>query len=639
MENNGKVYIAIDLKSFYASVECVDRGFDPLNTNLTVADPTRTEKTICLAVSPSLKAVGVGGRCRLFELIQAVKKINAQRKWKAPNRQFSGKSVFADELVANPALELDYIVAPPQMGRYEEVSSKIYSIYLRHIAPEDIHVYSIDEVFIDATDYLKQNNMNAHDFTMMLIREVLKETGITATAGIGTNMYLCKIAMDIVAKKMKPDKDGVRIAWLTEQRYREKLWEHTPITDFWRVGAGYARTLAEYGMFTMGDVALCSEQNEALLYRLFGVNAELLIDHAWGYEPTTMAHIKAYKPSANSISSGQVLTRPYNYSMTKTIVNEMAELLSFDLLEKGIVTNQIVLDIGYDVDNEGYEGEYKIDHYGRKIPKHAHGTENLERYTSSTKIIIDAALRLFDRIVNKSLNVRRLNITACKVMREAEAISREQNTARQMTLFDDPDAEQEQREALEKERKGQETILEIRKRYGKNAILRGVNFQEGATTIERNGQIGGHRASQAKKIEVRLCTQDDLNAAHALRHAVFVGEQNVDDDLERDDKDEVSTHAICFYDGVPVGTGRVYFEGANAHLGRVCVLKKYRGKGIGRRICNLLIATARKKKCEYALVDSQMQAEGFYQKLGFTPVGEPFVEAGMRHIQMVRKLK
>lgn len=639
MENNGKVYIAIDLKSFYASVECVDRGFDPLNTNLTVADPTRTEKTICLAVSPSLKAVGVGGRCRLFELIQAVKKINAERKMKAPNGQFTGKSVFADELAANPALELDYIVAPPQMGMYEEISSKIYAIYLRHIAPEDIHVYSIDEVFIDATDYLKQTKMNARDFTMMLIREVLNETGITATAGIGTNMYLCKIAMDIVAKKMKPDKDGVRIAWLTEQRYREKLWEHTPITDFWRVGSGYARTLAEHGMYTMGDVALCSEQNEDLLYKLFGVNAELLIDHAWGYEPTTIAHIKAYKPTTNSISSGQVLTMPYTYSMTRTIINEMAELLSFDLLEKGIVTNQIVLDIGYDVDNEGYEGEYKTDRYGRKIPKHAHGTENLESYTSSTRVIIDAALRLFDRIVNKSLNVRRLNITACKVIRESDAIRQEHTACRQMTLFDDPVAEQERREALERERKGQETILEIRKRFGKNAILRGVNFQEGATTIERNGQIGGHKASQTKKMEVRICTQEDMKSAHALRHAVFVQELNVDESLEMDDKDSVSTHAICIYDGQPIGTGRMYLKDGSARVGRVCVLKKYRGKGAGRRICNLLISNAKKQKCGYVEVDAKMQAEGFYLKLGFVPVGESFIEAGIRHIQMVRRLK
>lgn len=639
MENNGKVYVAIDLKSFYASVECVDRGFDPLNTNLTVADPTRTEKTICLAVSPSLKAVGVGGRCRLFELIQAVSKINAQRKWKAPNRQFVGKSIFADELASNSALELDYIVAPPQMARYEEISSKIYSIYLRHIAPEDIHVYSIDEVFIDATDYLKQTKMNAHDFTMMLIQEVLKETGITATAGIGTNMFLCKVAMDIEAKKMKADKDGVRIAWLTEKRYREKLWDHTPITDFWRVGAGYAKTLAEHGMFTMGDVALCSEQNEDLLYKLFGVNAELLIDHAWGYEPTTIAHIKSYKPSTNSISSGQVLTCPYDYTKTKTIINEMAELLSFDLLEKGIVTNQIVLDVGYDVDNEGYEGEYKIDRYGRKIPKHAHGTENLERYTSSTKIIIEAALRLFDRIVNKSLNVRRLNITACKVMREADAIHQEQNSFRQMSLFDDPTAEQEQNLELQKERKGQETILQIRQRFGKNAILRGVNFQEGATAIERNGQIGGHRATQAKKMEVRLCTQEDMNAAYALRHAVFVEEQNVDEALERDTKDNIATHTICFFNGKPIGTGRLFIEDGKAHIGRVCVLKDYRNKGAGKRICNLLIGIARKQKCKYVELDAQEQAEGFYLKLGFVPIGEPFVEAGIRHIQMVRKIE
>lgn len=494
MEYNGRVYAAIDLKSFYASVECIDRGLDPLNTNLTVADESKTEKTICLAVSPSLKKVGVGGRCRLFELIQAVKKINSQRRWKAPNRKFTGKSYIASELDQNPALELDYIIAPPQMARYEEISSKIYSVYLRHVSPDDIHVYSIDEVFIDITSYIKQKKMNAHDFTMMLIRDVLKETGITATAGIGSNMYLAKVAMDIVAKKMKADKDGVRIAWLTEEKYRKTLWEHTPITDFWRVGAGISKTLAENGMFTMGDVALCSEENEELLYRLFGVNAELLIDHAWGWEPTTIEHIKSYKPSTNSISSGQVLTCPYTYDMTRIIVNEMAELLSYDLLQKGLVTKQLVLDIGYDVDNEGYTGEFKIDHYGRKIPKHAHGTENLPKYTCSTRQIIEAALRLFDRIVNKDLKMRRVNITACKVIRESDALQEESAAVVQMSIFDDPTAQIEQEKALARERQGQEAILQIRSRFGKNAILRGTNFEEGATTRERNEQIGGHKA-------------------------------------------------------------------------------------------------------------------------------------------------
>lgn len=639
MENNGKVYVAIDLKSFYASVECVDRGLAPLNTNLTVADESRTEKTICLAVSPSLKSVGVGGRCRLFELIQAVKQINNQRKWKAPNRKFTGKSHFADELAANPALELDYIVAPPQMARYEEVSNKIYSIYLRHVAPEDIHVYSIDEVFIDATDYLKQLKLNAHDFTMMLIREVLSETGITATAGIGTNMYLCKVAMDIVAKKMPADKDGVRIAWLNEERYRKKLWEHTPITDFWRVGGGYARTLAENGMFTMGDVALCSERNEELLYKLFGVNAELLIDHAWGYEPTTIAAIKAYKPQSNSLSSGQVLTCPYTYEKARIIVNEMMDLLSFDLVAKRLMTNQVVLDIGYDVDNEGYEGELTIDRYGRKIPKHAHGTQNLERYTSSTNLLIEAVLKLYDRIANRKLNIRRLNITVCKLMTEDKALEQQRNVGMQMSLFDSIEDIEHKEEELVRERRRQEVILDLRKKFGKNVLLRGINYEDGATTIERNGQIGGHRATQAKKLEARLCTPDDLTAAYALRHAVFVGEQKVDEDIERDEMDEVSEHAICFYGDKPIGCGRMFIKEGIAHLGRVCVLKDYRKKGAGRRICSLLIALAKKEKCQFVELDSQLHAVGFYEKLGFVTVGEPFIEAGIRHIKMMRRLR
>lgn len=639
MENNGKVYVAIDLKSFYASVECVDRGLDPLNTNLTVADQSRTEKTICLAVSPSLKAVGVGGRCRLFELIQAVKQVNSQRKWKAPNRKFTGKSFFADQLAVHPELELDYIVAPPQMARYEEVSSKIYSIYLKYVSPEDVHIYSIDEVFIDATQYLKMYKLNAHDFTMMLIQDVLKETGITATAGIGTNMYLAKVAMDIVAKKMPADKDGVRIAWLNEERYRKKLWDHTPITDFWRVGAGISRSLAEHGMFTMGDVCLCSETNEDLLYKLFGETAEYLIDHAWGYEPVPISEIKKYKPETTSLSSGQVLTRPYPYEQARTIVHEMMDLLSYDLLGKRIVTNQIVLDIGYDVDNEGYEGEYTIDHYGRKIPKHSHGTENLERYTSSTKKLDEAVLRLFDRIVNKKLNVRRVNVTACKLLTEADAKRMEQYQSRQMTIFDNPEADLEREEELARERKRQETILEIRQKFGKNAILKGMNFQEGATTIERNGQIGGHRATQAKKLEVRVCTQDEMTFAYALRHAVFVDEQRVPEEIELDEKDEIATHVICFYDGKPIGCGRLYKDMGIAHIGRVCVLKDYRKKGAGSKICRLLIAKAKEQGCKVVELDSQVQALEFYGKLGFEPVGETFLEAGISHIKMVRRIR
>ena len=496
MEN--RKFIAIDLKSFYASVECRERGLDPLTTNLVVADPSRTEKTICLAVSPSLKAYGVGGRCRLFELVQKVREANATRRYKAPNRRFNGKSYLDNELKSNPELEIDYIVAPPQMARYMEISTKIYQIYMRHVSPEDVHVYSIDEVFIDATSYLKMNNISAHDFTMMLIREVLQETGITATAGIGSNMYLCKVAMDIVAKKMPADKDGVRIAELDEMTYRQKLWDHRPLTSFWRVGKGYATKLEERGIYTMGDIARLSETNEDMFYSMFGINAELLIDHAWGWEPTTIADIKAYRPESNSISSGQVLQRPYPYKQAKTIVHEMMDLLSLDLVEKRLMTNQIVLEIGYDVENEGYTGEFTIDRYGRKIPKHAHGTENMPKYTSSTSQLIDAALRLFDRIINKDLNVRRVTVPACKLLPEDEAKQIESGKIEQLSFFDNPDEVQERREQekaeLEKERKCQETILQIRKKYGKNAILKGVNYEEGATTKERNGQIGGHKA-------------------------------------------------------------------------------------------------------------------------------------------------
>lgn len=639
MGYNGRVYIAIDLKSFYASVECVERGYDPLNTNLTVADPTRSEKTICLAVSPSLKSVGVGGRCRLFELIEAVKKVNAKRRLNAPNKKLIGKSIFANELEKNPSLELDYVIAPPQMEKYERISSKIYSIYLRHVASEDIHVYSIDEVFIDATDYLKQTKMNAHDFTMMLIQEVLKETGITATAGIGTNLYLCKVAMDIVAKKMKPDKDGVRIAFLNEMRYRKTLWDHTPITDFWRVGNGYASTLARHNMFTMGDVAMCSEVDEDLLYELFGVNAELLIDHAWGYEPTTIAHIKAYKPSSNSISSGQVLSKPYSYEMARTIVNEMAELLSFDLLEKGLMTNQIVLDIGYDVENKEYKGSYKVDHYGRKIPRPTHGTINLDSYTNLAKIIIDKTLSLMEKICDVSLNVRRINITACRVIKEEEARKIKQNQVMQLSLFDDLEQEKEEEDELEKEKKAQDTILEIRKRFGKNAILRGVNLKEGATSIERNKQIGGHKAYQDKKIEVRICPKEDLKYAYEIRNEVFVKEQNIDESIERDDIDNIAIHVLCTYDDLPIGTGRIYFQNKEGHIGRLCVLKRYRNLKAGKKILLFLINIAREHKCEIVSLNAQVMVQDFYLKYGFIPVDEPFVIENISHIKMIRRLK
>ena len=639
MKYNGRVYIAIDLKSFYASAECVERGYDPLNTNLTVADPSRSDKTICLAVSPSLKAVGVGGRCRLFELKEAVRKVNAQRRLKAPNRCFNGKSIYASELEKDASLELDFVIAPPQMEKYEKISSKIYSIYLHHVASEDIHVYSIDEVFIDATDYLKQANKNAHDFAMMLIQEVLKETGITATAGIGTNLYLCKIAMDIVAKKMKPDKDGVRIAWLTEEKYKKTLWDHVPITDFWRVGSGYSKTLAAHNMFTMGDIALCSEINEDLLYELFGVNAELLIDHAWGYEPVTMKEIKAYKPSSNSLSIGQVLTKPYNYEMGRTIVNEMAELLAFDLLEKKLVTKQIVLDIGYDVENNDYKGIYKVDHYGRKIPRPTHGTINLESYTNLAKIIIEYALTLMERICDDTLNIRRVNIVACNVIKEEEAKRIEEKKVIQMSLFDDFNDEKEDKVDLEKERKAEETILNIRKRFGKNAILRGVNLKEGATTMERNRQIGGHKAYQDKKIEVRTCNKEDLKAIHEIRNKVFVKEQNIDEAIECDEIDAKAIHVICTYDDLPIGTGRIYFDREEAHLGRICVLKRYRGLGAGKKILLYLLSLGRKNNCKMVTLNSQLAIKDFYLKYGFVPLDEPFIIAGISHIKMIRSLK
>ena len=498
-----KYYIAIDLKSFYASQECIERELDPLTTNLVVADESRTEKTICLAVSPSLKAYGVSGRARLFEAIQKVKEVNALRRSLAPGKQFSGKSWDAVELAADPSLEVGFIIAKPRMAHYIECSARIYEVYLRYIAPEDIHVYSIDEVFIDATPYLKTYGMTAHELARMLIREVLAETGITATAGIGTNLYLCKVAMDIVAKKMPADKDGVRIAQLDERSYRQQLWDHRPLTDFWRVGHGIAKKLERTGMFTMGDVCRCSLgkpwefHNEELLYKLFGVNAELLIDHAWGWEPCTIAQIKAYRPASNSITSGQVLQCPYEHEKTALVVREMADMLSMDLLDKGLVTDQIVLTIGYDRDNlkdpairNAYKGDIAMDHYGRAIPKHAHGTVHLGRMTASTRLIVDATMELFDEIADPRLLSRRINICAAGVIREEDTPVDEMG---QMDLFSAMDAHQEDAE-LEREKRRQQALLHIRKKYGKNAIVKGMNFQEGATAMERNGQIGGHKA-------------------------------------------------------------------------------------------------------------------------------------------------
>lgn len=501
MEN--RTYIAIDLKSFYASVECIERGLDPLGANLVVADASRTEKTICLAVSPSLKAHGISGRARLFEVVQRVKEVNAERLRKAPSHKFTGSSYYAAELKESPELSLDYVIAPPQMAHYMECSTKIYQVYLNYVAPEDIHVYSIDEVFIDATSYLRTYRLTAREFAMKMIMDVLNRTGITATAGIGTNLYLCKIAMDIEAKHLQADKNGVRIAELDEMSYRRSLWSHRPLTDFWRVGSGYAKKLEANGMFTMGDVARRSVTDEGTLYKLFGINAELLIDHAWGWEPCTIAEIKAYRPSTNSISSGQVLHCPYSFEKAKLITREMADMLALDLVDKGLVTDQIVLTIGFDIENlrdpairGQYHGAVTTDHYGREVPKHAHGTGNLGRHTSSTKRIMEAVSELFDNIVDRNLLIRRINVTANHVIEEA-AMPKGQE-AEQLDLFTDYAEEEAKRKAeeteLERERTMQLAMLTIKKRYGKNAILKGMNFEEGATAKDRNSQIGGHKA-------------------------------------------------------------------------------------------------------------------------------------------------
>lgn len=504
-----RTYIAIDLKSFYASVECMERGLDPMTTNLVVADSSRTEKTICLAVTPALKTYGISGRARLFEVVQQVKEVNQIRKERAPGKKFSGASFDAVELKRDFSLAVDYIVAPPQMAHYMDYSTKIFQVYLKYVAMEDIHVYSIDEVFIDATSYLKLNGMSPKEFAKTIIQDVLRTTGITATAGIGTNLYLCKVAMDIVAKHVRPDEEGVRIAELDEMTYRKTLWSHQPLTDFWRVGKGYAKKLQEYGLYTMGDIARCSlgkeneYYNENLLYKLFGVNAELLIDHAWGWEPCTLADVKAYKPESNSIGSGQVLHCPYVYEQGRLIVREMTDLLALDLVEKGLVTDQMVLTVGYDIENltdsersKKYQGPIKTDHYGRSVPKHAHGTINLEKKTSSSKLITEAVLKLFDQIVNPDLLIRRVSLTANHVIEESAVI--EEPEFKQLDLFTDYEAEDAVKKAekasLEREKKMQQAVLSIKKKYGKNAILKGMNLQEGATTVERNNQIGGHKA-------------------------------------------------------------------------------------------------------------------------------------------------
>ena len=509
MMTKQKTYIAIDIKSFYASVECKERGRNPLTTNLVVADKSRTEKTICLAVSPALKSYGIPGRPRLFEVVQKVREANNARRWKAPNRTFTGVSDDSIELNANPALKIDYIVAPPRMSCYMEYSTRIYNVYLKYVAPEDIHVYSIDEVFMDVTAYLNSYGMTARELAMTMIQDVLKTTGITATAGIGSNLYLCKVAMDIVAKHIEPDKDGVRIAELDEMSYRRILWNHRPLTDFWRVGRGYAKKLEEHGLYTMGDIARCSIgkpnelHNEELLYKMFGINAELLIDHAWGYEPCTMEYIKAYKPETNSICSGQVLHCPYDFEKARLVVKEMTDLMVLDLVDKRLVTDQIVLTVGYDIENltdskqrGKYKGAVTVDRYGRKVPKHAHGTTNLKKQTSSTRLITEAVLELYDRIVDKSLLIRRINITANKLVDES-AIS-DTVEFEQLDLFTDYQArekEEAKEEAdLEREKRMQRAMLDIKKKFGKNAILKGMNLQEGATAKDRNEQIGGHKA-------------------------------------------------------------------------------------------------------------------------------------------------
>lgn len=497
-----KTYMCIDLKSFYASVECRERGLDPLDTNLVVADESRTEKTICLAVSPSLKAYGISGRARLFEANQKVKEVNFQRRKQNNFKQFSGKSYIDSELKKDKTLELDFIKAVPRMKLYMKYSTDIYNIYLKYIAPEDILVYSIDEVFCDITNYLKFYDMTAEQLVTKMIEDVYENTGITATAGIGTNMYLAKVAMDITAKKMKPNKYGVRMARLDEKLYKEQLWNHTPITDFWRVGNGYAKKLNDNGMFTMGDVARKSLENEDLLFKLFGVNAEFLIDHAWGYEPCTIEQAKSYKPSSNSISQGQVLHCPYDFKKAKLIVQEMVDNLVLDLVDKHLITDQFVLTIGYDIENltnskirDKYDGEITTDNYGRKVPKHAHGTANLDHKTSSTKIIMKEVIKLYERIVNPNLLIRRINVVANNVVNENYLEKKSNN--QQLDLFTDYKVKEENDRKVKEEEKSeraiQHTLLEIKKKYGKNSILKGMNYQEGATAKERNEEVGGHK--------------------------------------------------------------------------------------------------------------------------------------------------
>lgn len=488
-------YLAIDLKSFYASVECVERGLDPLTTHLVVADRRRTEKTICLAVSPSLKAYGVPGRARLFEVVQAVERVNNKRRQAAPKREFSGTSHDTTALARDASLSLDYIAAPPRMAHYIAYSTRIYEVYLKYVSPEDIHVYSVDEVFIDVTPYLNTYRVTARELASRIVKDVLETTGITATAGIGTNLYLCKVAMDIVAKHIPPNKDGVRVAELDEMTYRKLLWAHTPLTDFWRVGHGYAQKLARYHLHTMGDVARCSTENAWLLYKLFGVNAELLIDHAWGVETCTLADIKAYTPAAHGTSVGQVLQCPYTWEKARLIVREMTDQLVLDLVAKGLCTDQIVLDVGYDIENlsdparsAAYRGEITLDYYGRRVPKAAHGTTTLAAPTSSTAQIVGAVTALFERLTDRALLVRRITLTANRLQAECGEMPE------QLSLFEDPAAGERRRETRRRERRLQEVILDVKGRFGKNAIIKGMSLEEGSTARDRNRQIGGHKA-------------------------------------------------------------------------------------------------------------------------------------------------
>lgn len=498
-----RIYIAFDLKSFYASVECRERGLDPMDTNLVVADESRTDKTICLAVTPPLKSCGISGRGRLFEVKQRVIEVNSERRYRAPQHKLSGSSYLFSELLANPSLAIDFIIAPPRMACYMEYSTRIYTIYMKYAAPEDIVVYSIDEVFIDVTDYLDAFQLSPHMLAMKIIQDILSETGITATAGIGTNLFLCKVAMDIVAKHIPPDKNGVRIAELNEMSYRQMLWSHQPLTDFWRVGHGYARKLKEHGMFTMGDVALCSVAHEELLYTLFGKNAELLIDHAWGWEPCTIKDIKAYRPTSQSLGSSQVLPCPYSAEKARLVLREMVDQLVLDLADNKLITDQLVLTVGYDIENlavpqrcSNYQGPVVLDSYGRQIPRHAHGTASLSCHTASSKELIRAASDLFDRIVNPILLIRRLSITANHTVPERSVST--PILYEQMNLFTDYAALEKRRKKkqaeLERDKKLQQAILTIKKKYGRNAILRGMSLEESATARERNKQIGGHKA-------------------------------------------------------------------------------------------------------------------------------------------------